>query len=115
MPLGLIATSPVAGSRALILPPVHVTRPFLGSSRCSFHSCSLSCSSISTLLPYRDSSYLARLTWSHSKRELWRGRVPFGCPSKNYSFPLQSAASPPTGAEKGLTWGGEASPNPPPA
>src|SRR3954447_9448102 len=50
MPLGLIATSPVSGSRALILPPVHVTRPFLGSSRCSFHSCSLSCSSISTLL-----------------------------------------------------------------
>src|SRR3954463_2697117 len=46
IPLGLIATSPVSGSRALMLPPVHVTRPFLGSSRCNFQSCSLSCSSI---------------------------------------------------------------------
>src|SRR5215213_2048806 len=46
IPLGLIATRPVSGSRALILPPVHVTRPFLGSSRCSFQSCSLSSSSI---------------------------------------------------------------------
>src|SRR6266536_6588072 len=46
MPLGLIATSPVSGSRALMLPPVHVTRPFLGNSRCNFQSCSLSCSSI---------------------------------------------------------------------
>ena len=37
----------LAGSRALTLPPVHFTSPFLGSSRCSFQSCSFSCSSIS--------------------------------------------------------------------
>src|SRR5262245_30291368 len=60
MPLGLITTRLVAGSRALTLPPAHLTSPFLGSSRCSLHTCSMSCSSkslprflIAILLPQR--------------------------------------------------------------
>src|SRR5512140_936009 len=39
-PDGLITTRPVSGSRPLTLPPVHLTRSFLGSSRCNFQTCS---------------------------------------------------------------------------
>src|SRR5437870_6109896 len=47
MPLGLITTSPVSVSRALMLPLVQTTKPLFGNSRCSFQTCSFSCSSIS--------------------------------------------------------------------
>src|SRR5260370_26379170 len=45
-----MTTKPLSGSRALTLPPVQTTKPFLGNSRCSFQTCSFSWSSMLYLL-----------------------------------------------------------------
>src|SRR5947209_5779328 len=45
-----MTTNPLSESRALTLPPVQTTKPFLGNSRCSFQTCSLSWSSMLYLL-----------------------------------------------------------------
>ena len=52
MPLGLMTTRPLSGSRALTLPDVQVTSSSSGSTRCSFQSSCLIASSMLVWVPF---------------------------------------------------------------